>query len=153
MKRSDQQFGFMPGRGTTDAIFVVRQMMEKYGEKQRKLHLVFIDLEKAYDRVPRGEAWRCLRERNVSEKYVRLVQDMYERVTTQVRSSLGLTEKFYVTVGLHQGSSLSPYIFDLIMDVLGQNIIAPAPWDMLFARYHQRRGRKKVRGVEKGNGG
>ncbi|XP_063595885.1 uncharacterized protein LOC134772741 [Penaeus indicus] len=129
----DQQFGFMPGRGTTDAIFAVRQMMEKYGEKQRKLHIVFIDLEKAYDRVPRGEVWRCLRERNVSEKYVRLVQDMYEGATTQARSSVGLTEKFSVAVGLHQGSSLSPYIFDLVMDVLGQNIIAPAPWDMLFA--------------------
>ena len=129
----EQQFGFMPGRGTTDAIFAVRQMMEKYGEKQKELHLVFIDLEKAYDRVPRGEVWRCLRERNVAEKYVRLVQDMYEAAKTQVKSSVGMTEKFNVAVGLHQGSSLSPYIFDLIMDVLGQNIIAPAPWDMLFA--------------------
>jgi len=107
--------------------------LEKYREKQRKLHLVFIDLEKAYDRVSRGEVWRCLREKNVSEKYVRLIQDMYQGAKTQVRSSVGLTETFYVTVGLHQGSSLSPYIFDLIMDVLGQGIIAPAPWDMLFA--------------------
>lgn len=90
-------------------------------------------MEKAYDRVPRGEVWRCLRERKVSEKYVRLVQDVYEGATTQARSSVGLTESFPVGVGLHQGSSLSPYIFDLIMDVLGQNIIAPAPWDMLFA--------------------
>ncbi|XP_063601122.1 uncharacterized protein LOC134777215 [Penaeus indicus] len=80
--------------------------------------------EKTYDRVPRGEVWRCLRERNVSEKYIRLVQDMYEGATTQARSSVGLTEKFSVAVGLHQGSSLSPHIFDLIMDVLGQNIIA-----------------------------
>ena len=34
---------------------------------------------------------------------------------------------------MHQGSSLSPYIFNLVMDVMGQNIIAPAPWNMLFA--------------------
>ena len=128
----EQQFGFMPGRGTTDAIFVVRQMLEKYGENQRELHLVFIDLEKAYDRVPR-EVWRCMREKRVSEKYVRLVKNMYDGARTQVRTCVGLTEKFGVTVGLHQGSSLSPYIFDLIMDVLGQEIIAPAPWDMLFA--------------------
>ncbi|KAK3894199.1 hypothetical protein Pcinc_002033 [Petrolisthes cinctipes] len=129
----EQQFGFMPGRGTTDAIFIVRQLLEKYGEKQQKLHLIFIDLEKAYDRIPRGEVWRCLRERGASEKYVRLVMDMYEGVRTQVRTCVGVTEKFPVTVGLHQGSSLSPYIFDLIMDVLGDGIIAPAPWDMLFA--------------------
>ena len=77
--------------------------------------------------------WRYLRERNMAEKYVRLVQNMYEAAKMQVRSSVGMTENFNVAVGLHQGSSLSPYILDLIMDVLGQNIITPAPLDMLFA--------------------
>ena len=40
--------------------------------------MVFIDLEKAYDRVPRQEVWRCMREKGVPEKYVMIVQDMYE---------------------------------------------------------------------------
>jgi hypothetical protein len=44
--------------------------------------MVFIDLEKAYDRVPRQEVWRCMREKGVLEKYVRLVQDMYKNVKT-----------------------------------------------------------------------
>jgi len=47
------QFGFMPGKGTTDAIFTVRQMQEKYGCKGKKLYFVFVDLEKAFDRVLR----------------------------------------------------------------------------------------------------
>ena len=42
---SEEQFGFMPERGTTDAIFILRQVMEKYREKEKELHLVFIDLE------------------------------------------------------------------------------------------------------------
>jgi hypothetical protein len=46
---SEEQFGFMPGRSTTDALFALRQLLEKYGEKRKELHLVFIDLEKAYD--------------------------------------------------------------------------------------------------------
>ena len=45
----DEQFGFMPGRGTTDAIFAVVKLMEKHREKQNGLHMVFMYLEKAYD--------------------------------------------------------------------------------------------------------
>lgn len=55
---SEEQFGFMPGKGTVDAIFALRQAMEKHAERQRGLHLVFIDLDKAYDWVPRQEVWR-----------------------------------------------------------------------------------------------
>ena len=84
----DEQFGFMPGRGTTDAIFAARQVMEKHREIQKELHMVFIDLEKAYDRVPRQEVWRCLREQGVPEKYVRFVKNMYEDARTQVKTTM-----------------------------------------------------------------
>ena len=43
---SDEQFGFMPGRSTTDAIFILRQLQEKFREGQKTLHCAFIDLEK-----------------------------------------------------------------------------------------------------------
>ena len=130
---SEEQFGFMPERGTVDAIFALRQTMEKYAEKQRDLHLVFIDLEKAYDRVPRQEVWRCMRVKGVSEKYVKVVQDMYAEATTQVKSTVGTSEKFNVKVGLHQGSTLSPYLFDLIMDVITAEVRDEVPWSVMFA--------------------
>ena len=66
----------MPGKGTTDAMFALRMLMEKYREGQRELHCVLMDLEKAYDRVPREELWYCMRKSGIVEKYVRLVQDI-----------------------------------------------------------------------------
>ena len=95
--------------------------------------MVFIDLEKAYDRVPHQEVWRCMREKEVPEKYVRIIQDMYERTEANVKSSVGLFKSFPVNVGLHQGSALSLYLFDLVMDVVTQGIRDQSLWCMLFA--------------------
>ncbi|XP_046989009.1 uncharacterized protein LOC124594687 [Schistocerca americana] len=52
---------------------------------------------------------------------------------TQVRSSVGMTKEFLVKVGLHDGSALSPYLFDLVMDVLVKDVKKEAPWNMMFA--------------------
>lgn len=74
-----------------------------------------------------------MREKGVSKKYVKVVQDMCAEVTTQVRSTVGTTEKFSVRVGLHQGSTLSSYIFDLVMDVITSYVREEVPWSVMFA--------------------
>ncbi|KAK3511313.1 hypothetical protein QTP70_000393 [Hemibagrus guttatus] len=129
----EQQYGFMPRKSTTDAIFALRILMEKYRDGQRELHCVFVDLERAYDRVPREELWYCMRKSGVAEKYVRVVQDMYERSRTVVRCAVGQTEEFKVEVGLHQGSALSPFLFAIVMDQLSEEVRQESPWTMMFA--------------------
>ena len=90
----------------------------------------------AYDRVPRQEVWRCLRAQGVPEKYVRLVKDTYEDGRTQVKTSIGVTGKITVRVGLHQGSSLSPYLFDITLDMMGRGIKErPLPGYAVFRRH------------------
>ena len=128
-----QQLGFMKGLGTVDGIFTLRQTMEKCREKQKVLHMVFVDLEKAYDRVPRQEVWRSLREKGIPEKYVRIIMETYRNVTTKVRSTVGTTNSFQVKVGLHQGSALSPFLFNIVIDVLTEAIRKEPPWCVLYA--------------------
>lgn len=130
---TQNQFGFVPGRGTSDAIFALRQLCVKYRHAHKSLHLVFVDLEKAYDRVPREVLWWALKEKGVPGKYVRLVNAMYAGARTNVRSEAGVTGEFNVAVGLHQGSALCPLLFLLVMDALTSNIQEEAPWCMLFA--------------------
>ena len=69
-----------------------------------------------------------MREQGVHEKYVRLVKDTYEDARTQIKTSIGVTGKNTDRVGLHQGPSLSPYLFDMILDVMGRGINEQPPW-------------------------
>ncbi|KAK3523360.1 hypothetical protein QTP86_029867 [Hemibagrus guttatus] len=89
------------------------------------------DLEKAYDRVPREELCYCMRKSGVAEKYVRVVQDMYERSRTVVRCAVGQTEEFKVEVGLHQRSA--NFLFAILMDQLSEDVRQESPWIMMFA--------------------
>ena len=131
---NEQQFGFMKGKSTVDAIFIARQVQEKYLEGNRKVYMGFVDLEKAYDRVPRKVVYWCLRKRGVPEKLVRIVKMMYEGATTSVQTKYGKTERFPVEVGLHQGSALSPFLFLVVMDTLTRELRNnEGLWELMFA--------------------
>ena len=94
---------------------------------------MLIAFEKAYDRVPRDIIWWALEKKRVTKGYIDVIRDMYEGVVTTIRSPAGVTNKFPITVGLHQGSTLSPYLFALVIDELMVNIQDDVPWCMLFA--------------------
>ena len=128
----DMQFGFMKGTGTIDAIFTVRQLQEKYLQKNKKLYFAFIDLEKAFDRVPRDVIWWAMRKLGIDEWIVSVVKSMYENVRSRVRINGSFSEEFEVKVGVHQGSVLSPLLFIMVLEALSLEFRTGCPWELLL---------------------
>ena len=92
-----------------------------------------MDLEKAFDRVPRDILWWSLRELGVEESIVRVVKSMYVGSTTAVKLRNGVSERFEVKVGVHQGSVFSPLLFIIVLEALTRKCRRGLPYELLFA--------------------
>ena len=130
---NEMQFGFMPGKGTVDAIFIVRRMQEEYQKKDKKLYMCFVDMEKAFDRVPRKVMKRAMRMKGLSEVMVRAVMSLYDGPKTRVRVGSAYSEEFEVKVGVHQGCVLSPLLFAIIVDDITENARRGVVNELLYA--------------------
>ena len=118
----EEQLGFRKGRGTTDGVFSLRQLFEKRLEKQGPTALAFVDLEKAFDTVPRRMAMATLRWMGAPESEVKMVEAMYENTTGRVVVGSGMSDEFQVNIGLRQGSALSPLLFIIVMELISRKI-------------------------------
>ena len=126
------QLGFVPGRGTTDAIFIFRQLQEKHFAANKPLYIASVDLEIAFDRVPRKvlSSW-ALRSGGVEEWAKRIIQGMYTNTRSPVRVNGQYSEELGVGVGVHQGLVLSLLLFILVLEALSWEIRAGVPWELL----------------------
>ena len=129
----EHQFGFARGKSTTDAIFVVRQLQEKYVEKNRTLYHIFVDLEKAFDKIPRHAIEWALRRQLVPEWLIRAVMGLYSNSLSHVRFAGDMSEAFPIGVGVHQGSALTPLLFKVVMKEATKLCRRGVPWDLLWA--------------------
>ena len=90
------QFGFMPERGTIVAVFILRRMQEEYHAKGKKLHMCFVDQEKAFDRVPGKVLEWTMRKNGLPEIMIRLVMSLCEGARTRIKVDSELSEEFEV---------------------------------------------------------
>ena len=112
------QFGFMCRKGTTDALFILRRIQEEFRGREKKLYMRFVELEKAFDRIPRKVIEWALRKKSLPEVLVKAVMSLYEGSRMKIRVVSGLSEKFGVRIGVHQGSVMSPLIFGIVFDAV-----------------------------------
>ena len=73
-----------------------------------------------------------MEKKGVTKRYIEMIQNMYSGATTTVRTVVGETNDFPITIGLHQGFALSTYLFALVMDELIRHMQDKVPWYMLF---------------------
>uniref|UniRef100_A0A8C2ZPF1 Reverse transcriptase domain-containing protein n=1 Tax=Cyclopterus lumpus TaxID=8103 RepID=A0A8C2ZPF1_CYCLU len=112
----DEQCGFRPGRGTVDQLFTLSRLLEGSWEFAQPVYMCFVDLEKAFDRVPRGFLWGVLREYGVPDPLARAIRSLYACSRSCVRLLGSKSDTFPVGVGLRQGCPLSPVLFVTFMD-------------------------------------
>ncbi len=110
----EEQCGFRPGCGTLYQLYTLSRVLEVSWEFAQPIHMCFVDLEKAFDCVPRGILWRVLREYGVRGPLLRAVRSLYDRSRSLVRIAGSKSDLFPVHVGLRQGCPLSPVLFIIL---------------------------------------
>ena len=106
----ESQCGFRPERSCADAIFTVRLTIKKRKEHNLESWILFLDLVKAFDRIPRQLLWPILRKFGVPPKLVRLLKALHTQVFVNFETS-GVSKSFSNTIGVKQGDNLGPLLF------------------------------------------
>ena len=114
----EEQCGFRKGRGCVDRVFTLRLIIEKSLRRQTSLILSFIDYEQAFDSLDRRALAKVLSLYGISEKYIKVICPMYENNTAVFKVGNEASNWFCIKSGVKQGCVLSPFIWNILMDIV-----------------------------------
>jgi hypothetical protein len=118
------QFGFQKQKSITDCMFILQSVISKTLNAGQKLYTIFIDYEKAFDKIDRSYLMHKLLAENVSCKMVKAIKAMYTVVRSCVRYNFQLSGFFDSNIGLKQGDPSSPLLVMLFVNDVVENINA-----------------------------
>ena len=110
------QAGLGARRSTTEQIFTLKSISEKYLQHQQNLYRVFIDLKKAFGRVWHAALWASMKNYNISANLMRLIKHLYDKATSAVLFKSSKWGWFRTTVGIRQGCLFSPTLFNIFLE-------------------------------------
>jgi hypothetical protein len=117
-----EQYGFMPDKGTWNAIFVLRRFIERAIEKQTDIYACFIDYSKAFDTVKHGKLIEVLHNLDVDKKDIQLLGNLYWKQEAAVRINGEISEYMEIKQGVRQGCVASPHLFALYTEMIMRKI-------------------------------
>ena len=117
-----EQCGFVEGKGTTNAIYILRAIIERSLEVGQDLYFCFIDYTKAFDTVKHEEIMNMLQDINVDGKDLRIIRNLYWQQTAAIRIESEISEYQKIKRGVRQGCVLSPDLFSLYSEVIMRKI-------------------------------
>ena len=109
---SNMQFGFIPGIGTTDVIFILRRLREKDMQKKKNIYFAFVDQEKDFNGI------------------IQIVGSMYDNAHSKFRITNSYSNPINDSVWVHQGSVLSPLLFIIVMETLSREFKSDCSWEL-----------------------
>ena len=115
--------GFRAGRSTTEQIFNLRILCEKYLQHQQSLYHVFVNFKKAFDRVWHAALWATMRLYNINDNLIRTIECLYNKASSTVYHDNNLGEWFQTTIGVCQGCLLSPNVFNIFLERIMANAL------------------------------
>ena len=113
---AEEQVGFRAGRSTTEQIFNLRILCEKYLQHQQDLYHVFIDFKKVFDGVWYAALWAIMKKYNISANLIRVIKNLHEKATSAVLFKSGIGDWFRTTVGVRQECLVSPTLFNVFLE-------------------------------------
>ena len=113
---AEEQAGFRAGRSTTEQIFNLRILGEKYLQQQQNLYHVFIDFQKAFDSVWHEALWATMRKYNINASIIWAIANLYNKAQSVVLFNGSTGEWFRKTVGVRQGCLLSQTHFTIFLE-------------------------------------
>ena len=116
------QFGFKPKHGTDQCIYMLKDLIDSYIRMNSSVFTCFLDASKAFDRVCHNKLFEKLTIRGVPSYILRILKYWYASQTFFVRWGNTVSESFTVSNGVRQGGILSPYLFNIYMDNLSDNL-------------------------------
>ena len=108
----ETQCGFRPGRGCTDAIFTVKIALKKRREHNQQTWVLFLDLVKAFDRVPRDLLWLVLERFGVPSKLLRIIKALHHTINVKFTID-SVSHILDCKIGVKQGDVLGPILFSI----------------------------------------